>query len=45
MVIILNRMDSGITSTISKVDFKRIEKMIAPTITDIMEVSRSGNKV
>jgi hypothetical protein len=33
-------MDSGFLSKISKVDFNRIEEMIAPTITDIIEVRR-----
>jgi hypothetical protein len=38
-------MDSSIVSKISKVDFDRIKEMITPTITDIVEVCRSGNKV
>jgi len=38
-------MDSSFLSKISKVDFDRIEEMIAPTIADIVEVRRSGNKV
>jgi hypothetical protein len=41
----VNCTDSGFISKISKVDFDRIEEMIAPTITDIVEVRRSGNKV
>ena len=38
-------IDSSLLSKISKVDFDRIEEMIAPTIADIVEVRRSGNKV
>jgi hypothetical protein len=38
-------MDSSFTSKISKVDFNRIEKVITPTITDIIEIRRSGNNV
>jgi hypothetical protein len=38
-------MDSGFVSKISKVDFDRIYEMITPTITDMVEVCRSVNKV
>ena len=41
----VNRMDSGFLSKISKVDFNRIEEMIALTITDIIEVRRCRNKI
>jgi hypothetical protein len=36
-------MDSSFISKISKVDFNRIEEMISPTITDIIEVRRRNN--